>query len=161
MNADDSNEHAERTVKLHDALSILGSLDEHRNLNVLASIFVFFSSSGFAVLAFFVISDLILWEGVKEEVARGLIALSWILIIPIWILTFLFVRSMLEKMGFEDLRSVARQHLSGLTLSLDELHELCCLLADREWKHGRIFESVITELANGKTRAGSDKPVAD
>ena len=158
MNADDCNEHDERRVKLHDALAILGSVDQRRNLNRMAYILVFFASSCFAVLAFFIISDLLLWEGVKETVARLLIAISWILIIPIWILTFLLVISMLDSMG---IRSVARQRLSGLTLSLDELHELRDLLVDREWKHGRIFKSVITDLAKKQTRAGSDKPVAD
>jgi hypothetical protein len=158
MNADDAYEHDERSVKLHDALSILGSVDGRRNLNSLAYIFVFLFSSSFAVLPFFIISDLILLEGVKETVARSLIALSWVLIIPIWILTFLFVLSMLDRMG---IRSAARRRLSGLTLSLDELHQLRDHLVNREWKHGRIFERVLTDLTKEKTRAGSDKPAAD
>ena len=158
MNAEESNKPPERSVRLRDALSILGRMDERRNLSRMAFIFVFLASFCFAVFSFFVISDLILWEGVKETVARTIIALSWILIIPIWILTFLLVLSMLDRMG---IRTAARQRLSGLTLSLDELHELRDRLADRAWKHGRIFQRVITDLTTEKTRARSDQPVTD
>ena len=148
MNADASSEHHERSVKLQDALTILGSVDVRRNLSPIAYIFVFLASFCFAVLSFFIISDLILWEGVKETVARSLIALSWILIIPIWILTFLSVLSMLDRIG---IRSVAKRRLSDLMLSLGDLNELRDRLVDREWKYSRIFERVITDLTREQT----------
>lgn len=135
---------------------MLDGIDKHRNLHVIVSILLFFSSFGFAVLSFLVISDLLLWEGVKETVARFLIALSWILTFPIWFLTFLFAMSVLDAMGIKDLRSVARHRLSGLTLSPDELCELRDALAYREWKHRYIFESVVTDLAEGKAGRGSE-----
>ena len=156
MTEDVSSTHQQRSAKLHDALAILGLVDGRRNLGRAASIGVFFASAGIAVLAFFIISDLLLWPGVKETVARTLIVISWILIIPIWLLTFLFLMLILDRIG---IRSDARQRLSGLTLSLDELHELRDRLTDRQWKHGRIFKRVIADLAKEKTKAGSDKPV--
>jgi hypothetical protein len=161
MNADVSNGHAERTVKVRDALSMLDSIDKHCNLHVSASILVFFSSFGFGILSFFVIYNLIIFDGITEFVALMLISISFVLIIPIWVLSFLFTMTMLDTMGIKDLRSITRHRLSGLTLSFDELRELREHLMDREWKHGRIFENVITDLANGRMRAGSDKPVSD
>lgn len=152
MNADASHKNAERTANLDDALAILDGLEGHRNLNTATSILLFFSSSGFAVLSFFFISDLVLWEGVKETVAQLLIALSWILIFPIWILAFLFAMSLLDTMGIKDVRAVANHRLSALMLSPRELHELRDLLAHRERKHGHIFESVVTDLANANRK---------
>ncbi len=156
MNADGPDKHPKPSAKLHDALTVLGRVDGRRNLNRTAIIFVFLFSFCFAVLAFFIISDLLLWQGIEETLARSLIAVSWVLIIPIWVLTFLFVMLILDKLG---IRSVARRRLSGLTLDLDELHELRTHLAGRQWRHGRTFERVIADLAKQKARAGSDKPV--
>ncbi len=160
MNADVSNGHAERTVKVHDALSMLDSIDKHRNLHVIAVILVFYFSFGIGILSFFIINNLLIFEGISRFLALGLVSISFVLIFPIWVLSFLFTTIMLDTMGIKDLRSITRYRLSDLTLSLDELHELRHHLVDREWKHGRIFENVITDLANGRTRAGSDKPVA-
>ena len=131
-----------------DALFILEDIDKHRNLNTSVAVISFIFSAGFGVLAFlFLINEPVLWEGVSKQVALLLVAISWILIIPIWLLTFLLIISVLDVMGIEDVRSVVRYRLSSLKLSHEQLHELQNILASRIWRHGHIFKSVIADLA--------------
>ncbi len=129
-----------------DALSILEDTDKYRNLHTSVAVISFFVSAGFGVLAFFLINDSVLSVGVTKQVAILLVSISWVLIFPIWALIFLFIMSVLGVMGIKDVRSVVRYSLSNLTLSQDQLHELHNILASRNWRHGRIFKSVIADL---------------
>ena len=136
-----------------DALFILEDIDKYRNLHSSAAIVSFLVSAGFAVLAFFLVNESVLWVGINEQVALLLVSISWVLIFPIWALIFLFMMSALYVMGIMDVRSVVRYRLSNLTLSQDQLHELHNILASRNWKHGRIFKSVIADLTKEQLKS--------
>lgn len=129
-----------------DALFILEDAEKYRNLHTSAAVLSFFVSAGFGVLAFFLIINSALWEGVNVQAASLFVSMSWVLIFPVWMLFFLFIMSALDMMGIKDVRSVVRYRLSNLRLSQDQLHELENTLATRNWRHGPIFESVIADL---------------
>jgi hypothetical protein len=129
-----------------DALFILEDMDKYRNLHTGVAVVSFFVSAGFGVLAFFLITESVLWVGANKQAAMLLVSVSWVLIFPIWALTFLFIMALLGVMGIRDVRSVVRYSLLNLTLSQDQLHELHRILASRNWRHGRIFKSVIADL---------------
>jgi hypothetical protein len=158
MDASDTHNTGERSDNLAEALSALEELDRRRNLSVAAAILLFFGSAGVAVVFFFIVSDLLLWDGMDELVARLLIAISWISIFPVWIVAFLAAMWLLDAMGVRDMRAVANHRLSELALGLDELHELRNAVANRDWKHGHIFEGVINDLNSETARAGGDTP---
>ena len=79
-------------------------------------------------------------------VAAALIAISWVLIFPIWALAFLVIMSVLYAAGIRDLRAVARSSLSGLDLSRAQLRDLQDAVASRTWRHGRLFKSIVADL---------------
>jgi len=159
MNASELHSVAGQPSSLSDAITALEALDRRRNLSVAAAIFLFFAASGVAVLSFFIISDLLLWAGVDELVARFLIALAWIAIFPVWILAFLAAMWLLDAVGIADMRAVAMHRLSALALGPGELDELHRAVANRQWQHGRIYERVIADLAHAPTRPqGGDTP---
>jgi len=132
--------------KLRDALMVFEELSRHRNLNSSVAIFFFVVSGGLSIRAFFLIIDLPVWGTVGGDVAAGMVSLSWGLIFPIWILTFLGIMSALHALGIDDLRAVARSYLSKLRLGTRDLRKLRDLLAARNLRHGRLFLSAITDL---------------
>jgi hypothetical protein len=136
-----------------DALVILEDMEKYRNLHSSVAVVSFFVSAGFGVLAFFLITESALWAGVAKPVALLIVAVSWVLIFPIWALIFLFIMSGLGAMGIRDVGSAVRYSLSNLTLSQDRLHELHRILASRNWRHGRIFKSVIADLTEEKLQS--------
>lgn len=149
------NENFGRTDKLQDAIFILEDIDKCRNVHPGAAVFFFFASAGVSVTAFFsiydlflLINDAVLNVKVSEHVALTIISLAWIMIFPMWVLAFLLIFSVLGAMGFTDVQSVTKYRLSNLELGFDELHELHAVLASRNWKHGRIFESVVADLTD-------------
>ena len=129
-----------------DALFILEDIDKYRNLHTSVAVVSFFVSAGFGVLAFFLINESVLWVGISRHVAVLLVSVSWVLIFPIWVLIFLFIMSALDVMGITDVRSAVKYRLSNLALSPDQLRELHDILASRNWRHGRIFKSVVADL---------------
>lgn len=146
------------TDKVRDAISVLEDMDECRNLHRGAAVFIFFASAGLSVGAFFLIVDLfllindkVLTVRVSEYVASGIISLSWLMIIPMWIVAFLLIFVGLDAKGFMDLPSVTTGRLSKLGLDRNELHELRGALASRNWRHGHIFESVVADLTKGRS----------
>ena len=150
VSIENSIEQSRGAAKLRDALLILEDVDRNQNLHPAVAIISFVVSIGFSVRAFFFISELVLWEGINEFVALMMVSMSWVLIFPILIFTFLLILTVLRKMGIRDLRSLARYRLSNLALSLDELHELRDALASREWRHGHIFKDVVADLTDGE-----------
>lgn len=143
---EDANNKTGRTVMLRDALYVLEDLEKYRNLHPSVAVLLFFVSAGISVLAFFLMNDSVLWVGIDEQVALLLVAMSWVLIFPIWVLSFLVIMLVLDALRIKDVRTIARRRLSKLTLSQDELHELHDILASRNWRHGHIFTSVIGDL---------------
>ena len=132
--------------KRRDALFILQDIDRYRNLHTGVAIIFFFVSAGFGVLAFFLINESALWGGLNKQAAMLVVSVSWVLIFPIWALIFLFIMSALDVMGIRDVRAVVKYGLSNLTLSREQLHRLHNILASQNWRHGRIFKSVIADL---------------
>ena len=158
---EDSNEPSGRTGRLADAISALESLDECRNLHRGAAIFFFFVSAGIAVGAFFLIVDLfllindvVLTVKVSEYVASGILILSWMLIIPMWIVAFLLIFFLLDAVGIKDLRAATTSSLSDSRLNADELRDLRGVLTSRSWKHGGIFENAVADLTGEPENAG-------
>lgn len=148
MGADNSDGQGEGNGNLHNALSVFAELDRHRHLGAGIYILVFFAASALAVLAFFRLIDLFVWDGLTEEVSRFLFAMASVLIIPICMLSFLAALAALDALGFKDVRSAAGQRLARLNLGPDDVHDLRRLLAQRQWRHRRIFESVVADLAD-------------
>ncbi|MCP4319125.1 MAG: hypothetical protein GY789_24825 [Hyphomicrobiales bacterium] len=136
-----------------DARSILEDVDRYRNLSTGVAIVSFFVSAGCGVVAFFIILDSALWAGVTEQGALFLVAISWVLIFPIWVLMFLFIRSVLDVLGIKDVRSVFRDRLKNLTLSREQVRELHDIVASRPWRHGPVFESVIADLTSERSES--------
>ena len=136
-----------------DALVILEDVDKYRNLHTSVAVLCFFVSAGFGVLAFFLIMNSTLLEGIHVQAAPLFVSISWVLIFPILMLVFLFIMSVLDKMGVKDVRSVLRDRLSTLRLSQEQLHELENILASRHWRHGPIFESVLADLTNERLKS--------
>lgn len=147
---EESSKHSERSAKLRDAVFLLEGIDSYRNLHVSVAIIFFIISAGSGVRTFFLLSDLSLWGEVSEYVALMITSICFVLIFPVWILTFFFFMFLLDVMGIKDLRTAARSRLSNLTLSLDELNELRDVLASREWRHGHIFKSVVADMTNAE-----------
>jgi len=141
-----SSGQSEPRSKLRDALVVFEELNRHRNLNSCVAIFFFVVSGGSGLRAFFFLIDLSLWGDVGGDVAAGMVSLSWGLIFPIWILTFLGIMSVLHALGVDDLRAVARTYLSKLRLGSRELRELGNILASRNLRHGHLFMSAITDI---------------
>jgi hypothetical protein len=158
---EDSTKSSGRTGKLAYAISVLESMDKCRNLHRGAAIFLFFVSAGIAVGAFFLIVDLfllinnvVLTVKISEYVASGILILSWMLIIPMWMVAFLLIFFLLDAVGIKDLRAATTSSLSSSRLNADELHELSGVLASRSWRHGRIFKNVVVDLTGGPDNAG-------
>ena len=137
-----------------DPLAILTGMDRYWNLHKSVAIACFFLSAALAVLAFFLINDLVLWMGVSKQVAAAFVALSWVLIFPIWALAFLLVMTVLYAVGIRDLRAIATTSLSSLALSRAQLRDLQDGLASRTWRHGRLFKRVVADLATERMRFG-------
>jgi hypothetical protein len=145
--------HSDRKLNLQEALFVLEGIDRERNLPNSVAIICFVISAIIGIRAFFLMSDLSLWGEVSEFVALMIASISWVLIFPIWILIFAFIMVLFNAMGLRYLRSVARNRLTKLTLTHDELNRLRDALGSRNWKHGKIIESVVADLATEK--AGS------
>lgn len=143
----DGNKAARRPDKLRDALHTLHEMDRYNNWYEILSIFSFFISAWIGVRAFFIMSDLIIGDGMSDRGALLATSLSWMMLFLVWIVVFLGILFLLNAVGVKDLRSIARDRLSALILSLDELLELRNILTSRNWKNGPVFRSVVAGLA--------------
>jgi len=148
-----SNDASSRSENLRRALFALEEIDGYGNLNHGLAISCFVISGSAGVYAFFRMVDLAAWLNVSEFMSLTLISAGWIVLFLVWVLAFLLIVMLCEALGIQDLRSVAGNSLSPLTLSHDELRELRGLLATRTWKHGSIFERVVDKLARERSRS--------
>ena len=144
MSLEDIANRNEQTVRLEDILIELERLDRTWNVHNVIAVICFFVSGGIAINVFFLMSDLSLWGEVSEYVGTSISIVSWIVVF------FLFL-FLLTKVGVKDLRSITKNYLQDLTLSLAELNQLHAALMSGEWKHGKILESVVSELAKQKS----------
>jgi hypothetical protein len=137
--------------RLNDTYRTIEELDAWRNLPDAVSVFLFFVSGGVAVSAFFLINNLILWPGINEHLATSLVIISWVLIFPIWVLTFLVLQAFLHSVGFKGLKGAAKKKLVDLNLGSDELLEVRDVLASKELRHDSLFKDAITDLIRNRS----------
>ncbi len=121
------------------ALSVLKDIDDDKNLHKGAAVLVFVASGTMGVFVFFLTLDLTKWLELDVVEPWMQISLPYVLIIVVWIFSFLLIQSALYSMGFRDLASVAKDRLSGLNLSSDELVQLRRDVEVQEHKHKNIF----------------------
>ncbi len=146
MPVEKSNRDPERTDKLHNALIFLEDTNKYRNLHSGVVVIVFLISAGVGIYSFFIAIDLLVWLGFSGVDSSAPASVAWIVLLVVWVLTFLTIMSILNATGIKDVRSVTSCYLSTLTLGLDELNELSDVVASRNWKHGSIVTSIVTEL---------------
>lgn len=82
-----------------DALTRLAELDAYRTPPTGMAILCFFVSAGFAVLAFLLVNEAALAGGLSRPFAMSLVSTTWVLIFPLWALTFLAILSSLSLLG--------------------------------------------------------------
>ena len=140
------------TDNLRHAVSELEDMDNHRNLHRGVAILCFFAAAGIGFGVFSLLLDLASMVVVSELVTSLIIAISLIMIFPVWFLAFAFILSVLDAMEIRDVRSVAENRLSNSGLGAEELRELGDILASRVWRHGRIFRNVVADLTEGQLR---------
>ncbi|MDH3690853.1 MAG: hypothetical protein OEU36_15505 [Gammaproteobacteria bacterium] len=129
------------------ALSVLKDTDNYKNLHKGTAVLVFVASATLGVFAFFLTLDLTKWLELDVIEPWMQISIPYALSFVVWIFAFFSILSALYLMGVRDLGSVARDRLSSLNLSLDELDQLRRDVEVKEFKHKNIFEGVITDLA--------------
>ena len=140
------------TDNLRHAVSVLEDMEKYRNLHRGVAILCFFAAAGIGFGVFSLLLDLASMVVVSELVTSLIIAISWIMIFPVWVLAFAFILAVFDAMEIRDVRSVAESRLSNSDLGADELRELGDILASRKWTHGRIFRSVVADLTEGHPR---------
>ena len=62
-----------RPQRRRDALFLLEDTDRYRNLHASVAIISFFVSAGLGVLAFFLITESVLWAGIDRQLAMLLV----------------------------------------------------------------------------------------
>jgi len=129
------------------SLSVLKDTDNYKNLHKGTAVLVFVASATLGVFAFFLTLDLTKWLELDVIEPWMQISIPYALSFVVWIFAFFSILSALYLMGVRDLGSVARDRLSSLNLSLDELDQLRRDVEVKEFKHKNIFEGVITDLA--------------
>ena len=135
--------------RIRSALDLLDEIDHHRHLHRGAAIAAFFVAAMVGVWGFFVLHDLPLWGEVSEFVAAAIVAISWIMIFPIWIFSFMLIMWALGQMGLEDLQAMARRRLLRLGLAEDDLGALRRRVDAAHFRHANQFKSAIRDLIAG------------
>ena len=133
------------------ALSVFKDIDNYRNLNKGAAVLVFVASATLGVFAFFLTLDLTKWLELDVVEPWMQISIPYTLTFVVWIFAFFSILSALYTKGVRNLGSVARDRLSNLNLSLDELGQLRRDVEVKEFKHKNVFEGVITDLEKCST----------
>lgn len=141
-----SGDNSTQKTGLPAALQLIDELGEIRNVPRSAAIAVFVISGAMGVYGFFLINDLALWDGISTYTAASIISISWVLIFPMWILSFLVIMTALDFIGFKDVRALAKNNLTKMDLSQRELQKLDEVLIAGEWNHGDILKGVVGEL---------------
>ena len=140
-----------RGERLQDSYRTIKELDAWRNLSTAASVLLFVVSGAMSIFAFDLLSSLLVWPGMNEHLATSLVIISWVLIFPIWILSFLVLQTSLHCIGFRGLKGATKKELSKLNLGADELFEIRNALASKELRHASLFEDAITDLIRNPT----------
>ena len=132
--------------KVNHALSVLKDIDNYKNLHRSAAVFVFVASAAIGVLSLFLTLDLTKWLDLDIAEPWMQISIPYFLSFLVWILSFFLIMTALDRFGVKDLGSVARERLSSLNLSPEELDELHHDVEANGFKHKSIFENVITDV---------------
>ena len=82
----------------------------------------------------------------SEHLATSIVIVSWVLVFPIWVLTYLVLQTFLYGIRFEGLKEAIKKELSSLDLGPDELIEIRKSLASKELRHTSLFEDAISNL---------------
>jgi hypothetical protein len=130
-----------------NAIRALEDIDSRHNLYASLLVLSFLVSCAMGIWAFFILSDISLWgDDIGEFAARAITALSWVMIFPIWIVSFTGFVVILGRLGVTDIGSEARSRLTAMALSRDDLVALRDNPRSHTWRHRRIFRTVISEL---------------
>ncbi len=154
MSNESPNKQLLQTGGLRDVYSVLQEADEYRNVHRGLAIALFIVSAAIGVAGFFLINELALWPGINEYLASLVVTASWVLIFPIWVVTYLIIMFLLGRVGFKDVRAYVRNRLSKLHLNHKELKGLHENLATEDWKYGDLYQSVIDDLVVRRSDAG-------
>jgi hypothetical protein len=148
MNNAKAPDHTLSNKKLVDALLIIDTLDTQRNLHRSTPVILFFSSFAIGLWSFFFFFDFVIWDGINNLIASMLASISWVLIFPVWIISFLLLMTALKKLGFTDIKSDAVQKIKCLAMNQDELNALSKTLRSRNNKNGDLFQAAVFDLAS-------------
>ena len=131
------------------ALAALDELAAYRHLPQGLAVAVFLSAGAAGVVAFFLLADVVLWDGIDEFVAEGLLGMAWVMVFPIWVVGFVAALVALDGLRMVDVRAAARRRLPRLALGRDDLTALAAALREGNRRHADIFAAVVDELAAG------------
>ena len=104
---------------------------------------VFLASGLVSFLSYFRLIDLMTWLGIDRFDVTAPAMVAFVLVFVVFLAVFVLLISVLERIGFVDIRSRLRKSLADLALNGDELRGLRDIVASRSWKHGSLYEDVI------------------
>lgn len=133
--------------KLREALAVLDDADQYCDLHVACIICIFVSSAALSVYLGFHLIELCIWLGIDKLDPLIPAFLSYIMLFVAWVLIFLATLSTLEAIGIRSIRPLTQARLLELTLNTDELNGLRDAVANRNWRHSRVFKIVVASLA--------------
>lgn len=135
-----------RTAGLADAVAIVDCVDGYRDLNGAIPVLLFLTAGGVAARSFFWLVDLATWIGLDRLDPVLPSSVSFVLVFLIWALGFLAAVSLLEWLRIGNVGQIAKNRLSALELSADELDELQAYVRSATWRHDRAIKKAVGEL---------------
>ncbi len=144
-----SNDHRSERANgngLGRALRLLEEIDGHRHLGRVLAILLFFASGGVGLYAALAAIDAAAWLQTGDAGTAMLIPAAWIVLLIVWLLTYLLVMVLLDLAGVRDMRAEVRTGLSELALDAGAMRDLSRAVENRDWKHADLLRSVIDSL---------------
>lgn len=142
------------------AARILHNIDRHGGLDKAIEGVLFFGSAALSVYVLLWSVDLPAQLEYRDIDPLGSAFVAWIMLFVVWIFTFLAVLWLLDAMGIRDVRRLARARRSKLTLNSAELGALGKVVESRKKKHGRLYKTVLIDLAyDNRNRHGIERRI--
>ncbi len=139
--------------KLREALVLLDDADRCRNLSAGLSICIFLGSAALSAFLSFQLMDFLIWLGADRIDPLIPVSSAYIALFVDWALLFGVALWLLNWAGFQSIQHIVQTRLEKLTLTRAELNSLRNAIATGRWRHGKIFNSVLSTLclAGGDT----------
>ncbi len=128
------------------ALRLLEEIDGHHNLGRALAVLLFFASGGVGLYAAMAAIDAASWLQIGDANTPMLIPAAWVVLLIVWLLTYLLVMFVLDLMGVRDMRAEVKTGLSELTLDASDMRDLSRAVEKRDWKHAALLRSAIEAL---------------